>query len=110
MADQHQAYVDHLNAALVDDGVRNIALTGRYGTGKSSVLEEFARQNRKRVLFLSLSTLGPEKPGESRTNQIEKNWSNSSFTGRSQPDFRNPGISASTASLCAELSPSRPPA
>jgi len=72
MADQHQAYVDHLNAALDDHGVRNIALTGRYGTGKSSVLEEFARQNRKRVLFLSLSTLGPENPGESRTNQIEK--------------------------------------
>lgn len=71
-ADQHQAYVDHLNAALNDDGVRNIALTGRYGTGKSSVLEEFARQNWKRVLFLSLSTLGPENPGESRTNQIEK--------------------------------------
>jgi hypothetical protein len=72
MADQHQAYVDHLNAALDDDSVRNIALTGRYGTGKSSVLEEFAQQNRKRVLFLSLSTLGSENPGESRTNQIEK--------------------------------------
>ena len=72
MADQHQAYVDHLNAALGDDGVRNIALTGRYGAGKSSVLEEFARQNRKRVLFLSLSSLGPENPNESRTNQIQK--------------------------------------
>jgi len=59
--DQHQDYVDHLNAALLDDSIRNVALTGRYGSGKSSVLEEFARQNRKRVLFLSLSTLGPEQ-------------------------------------------------
>jgi hypothetical protein len=71
-ADQHQAYVDHLNAVLGYDGVRNIALTGRYGAGKSSVLQEFARQNRERVLFLSLSTLGPENPDESRTNQIQK--------------------------------------
>lgn len=71
-ADQHKDYVDHLNAALKNSRVRNIALTGRYGAGKSSVLEEFARQNRRRVLFLSLSSLGPENPKESRTNQIEK--------------------------------------
>ncbi|MGW4018251.1 YobI family P-loop NTPase [Rhodococcus ruber] len=70
--DQHQTYVSHLNAALHSDSVRNIALTGRYGTGKSSVLQEFARQNGDRVLFLSLSTLGPDAVGESRTNQIEK--------------------------------------
>lgn len=70
--EQHQIYVDHLNAALTTDNVCNIALTGRYGAGKSSVLQEFARHNRKRVLFLSLSTLGPDADDESRTNQIEK--------------------------------------
>lgn len=70
--DQHQAYVDHLNAALEEVNVCNIALTGRYGAGKSSVLQEFARQKQKRVLLLSLSTLGPDVVGESRTNQIEK--------------------------------------
>lgn len=70
--EQHQIYVDHLNAALTTDNVCNIALTGRYGAGKSSVLQEFARHNRKRVLFLSLSTLGPDTDDESRTNQIEK--------------------------------------
>lgn len=71
-ADQHNFYVSYLNAALNDDGIRNIALTGRYGAGKSSVLKEFARQNEQRVLFLSLSTLGPEDPNETKTNQIEK--------------------------------------
>ncbi|MFF0242931.1 hypothetical protein ACFYRW_22305 [Rhodococcus pyridinivorans] len=70
--DQHQVYVDHLNAALQDDVIRNIALTGRYGAGKSSVLQEFARRNGDRVLFLSLSTLGPDAAEESQTNQIEK--------------------------------------
>jgi hypothetical protein len=70
--DQHQTYVDHLNAALEGKSVCNIALTGRYGAGKSSVLQEFARGKGGRVLFLSLSTLGPDAVGESRTNQIEK--------------------------------------
>lgn len=70
--DQHHSYVSHLNVALKDDEIRNIALTGRYGAGKSSILKEFARQNQERVLFLSLSTLGPEDPDETKTNQIEK--------------------------------------
>ncbi|GAA3033647.1 hypothetical protein Aglo01_41490 [Actinokineospora globicatena] len=69
---QHEVFVSHLNAALDDQEIRNIAVTGRYGAGKSSVLKEFARQNRKRVLFLSLSTLGPDEPNETKTNQIEK--------------------------------------
>ncbi|MDV6261918.1 YobI family P-loop NTPase [Rhodococcoides yunnanense] len=70
--DQHQVYVDHLDTALLNEGTRNIALTGRYGSGKSSVLQEFANRQRDRVLFLSLSTLGPDEADESRTNQIEK--------------------------------------
>ncbi|QIX53997.1 hypothetical protein HFP48_31210 (plasmid) [Rhodococcus sp. DMU1] len=36
------------------------------------MLQEFARRNGDRVLFLSLSTLGPEAAEESQTNQIEK--------------------------------------
>lgn len=83
-ADQHQVYVDHLNAAVDAPEVRNIALTGRYGSGKSSILEQFAAQQAmdSRVLCLALSTLGPEQlstPGNGReaaanstTNRIEK--------------------------------------
>ncbi|CUR59086.1 hypothetical protein NOCA2570017 [metagenome] len=87
--DQHRDYVDYLNAALLDDKIRNIALTGRYGSGKSSVLEQFARENRRRLLLLSMSSLGPEEgpaggarelpaisgPGgfdHARVNQIQK--------------------------------------
>ncbi|MET8519511.1 hypothetical protein [Nocardioides sp. NPDC004968] len=88
---QHQDYVDYLNTALRNSKVRNIALTGRYGSGKSSVLEQFARENRRRVLLLSLSSLGPEEvigedggtseppsgpasegPERPRVNQIQK--------------------------------------
>jgi len=81
---QHQVYVDHLNAAIDAPKVRNIALTGRYGAGKSSILEQFAAQPAMggRVLSLALSTLGSEQIGtplsaqdavaNSTTNRIEK--------------------------------------
>jgi hypothetical protein len=69
---QHQEYVDRLVAALGDPTIRNIALTGRYGAGKSSVLQKVTELHSKRVLPLSLSTLGPAEDGESPTNQIEK--------------------------------------
>lgn len=57
---QHELYVKALTAALRNDGIRNIALTGAYGTGKSSVLQRLAELDefKKRVLELSLSTVG----------------------------------------------------
>lgn len=73
-AKQHGVYVDALTRALRDqDDVRNIALTGAYGTGKSSVLKQLAELDefRERVLELSLSTVGEtEKPpvGDSEAN------------------------------------------
>ena len=71
---QHQVYVDHLNAAIESTKVRNIALTGRYGSGKSSILEQFAHQSstRKRVLSLALSTLGPEQFADSSADQLPR--------------------------------------
>ncbi|MBP1325846.1 hypothetical protein JOF28_001078 [Leucobacter exalbidus] len=71
---QHGVYVDALARAIRDqDGVRNIALTGAYGTGKSSVLMRLTELDefRDRVLELSLSTVGvmEERPvGDSDTN------------------------------------------
>lgn len=70
--DQHRTYVDHLKAALETPRIRNIALTGRYGAGKSSVLEKFQKEVGARSLFLSMSTLGPAAEGETRTSQIQK--------------------------------------
>ena len=71
---RHGVYVTALVRALREqDDVRNIALTGAYGTGKSSVLRHLTEMTefRDRVLELSLSTVGvaQEKPeGESDTN------------------------------------------
>lgn len=71
---QHGIYITALVGALREtEDVRNIALTGAYGTGKSSVLKHLTElgEFKDRVLELSLSTVGvterrPE--GDSDTN------------------------------------------
>lgn len=54
---EHRLYVDWLNRALRKSDVRNIALSGPYGVGKSSILQGF-RKNHPEAIFISLSTLG----------------------------------------------------
>ena len=56
---EHGKYVEAIEIALIDDHIRNIALSGNYGVGKSSILREVARRQKGRVLELSLSTLAP---------------------------------------------------
>ena len=64
VADQHEDYVEILKAALAEPGAdasRNIALTGHYGSGKSSVLIETQSQLEQggvKVINLSLPSLG----------------------------------------------------
>lgn len=79
---QHGVYVAALARAINEQSdVRNIALTGPYGTGKSSVLEHLAdmRPFRRRVLQLSLSTVGHDEkpvPGESEVNPAARTTTN----------------------------------
>lgn len=61
---EHGGYVAVIEAALGNDEVRNIALSGSYGTGKSSVLREVARRQSGRVVELSLSTLTAIEPSK----------------------------------------------
>lgn len=57
---EHRGYVTAIEAALKNDKIRNIALSGNYGVGKSSILEQVVNGDyRDRVVVLSLSTLGP---------------------------------------------------
>jgi hypothetical protein len=69
---QHETYLRRLNEAVGDRRNRNIALTGRYGTGKSSILDKFEETHEKATLRLAISTLGPEGDGDSTTNRIQK--------------------------------------
>lgn len=76
----HKVYVDAIDGGLNGPGsgdIKNIALTGGYGVGKSSVLQKVAENHKDKVVQVSLSTLGfegaPGEPGgDSKTNQIQK--------------------------------------
>lgn len=57
---EHGIYIDALNDALLDDDIHNVALTGGYGSGKSSILKGFIADKKKRTVFISFSTLGAD--------------------------------------------------
>lgn len=56
---EHGRYVQAINNALERPTIRNIALSGNYGVGKSSILQKVAEQYKGSVVELSLSTLAP---------------------------------------------------
>lgn len=78
---EHGVYVAELNAALSTEGIRNIALSGNYGVGKSSILKRIVELHEEDVVELSLSTLAPiesakfdesvPKQASTPTNQIQ---------------------------------------
>lgn len=71
---QHATYVSHLEVAVTDPKNKNIALTGRYGSGKSSILDHFLgaqERKQKKALRISINTLGPDDD-EDLTNRIQK--------------------------------------
>lgn len=59
LAEEHGGYVAAIEAALAKGQIRNIALSGNYGVGKSSIMREVARRQDNRIVELSLSTLAP---------------------------------------------------
>lgn len=69
---QHSIYVRHLEEAVREKKNRNIALTGRYGAGKSSVLDAFENKHPKSTVRVSINTLGPDEDDEDLTNRIQK--------------------------------------
>lgn len=70
--DHHAIYVRHLEDAVTEKKNRNIALTGRYGAGKSSVLDEFEKKHARKTVRISMNTLGPDDADEDLTNRIQK--------------------------------------
>lgn len=77
--EHHEVYLDLLKRALRHPETRSIALTGSYGSGKSSVLRALRRRwwSRQVIVELSLSTLDPElAPTVQAENPAEKEMSN----------------------------------
>ena len=48
-------YLYSLNWALQDPKIKNIALTGPYGSGKSSIIDTFLKQNDSKSLYAQIN-------------------------------------------------------
>lgn len=59
-ADKAGVYSEALRFATDDEKVGNIALTGPYGSGKSSIIQSFLKQYRRPALHISLAAFVPE--------------------------------------------------
>ncbi|UWU12037.1 ATP-binding protein [Sinorhizobium medicae] len=70
-ADEHGIYADALMVATNNPNVSNIALTGPYGSGKSSIIKTFRRRYRRPVLQISLAAFLPEADGSVTTNETQ---------------------------------------
>lgn len=81
----HEVYFREIESALTGNHrteIKNIALTGSYGVGKSSILKKVAAAHKDTVVQVSLSTLGlPDEDdapasaptgAKSKTNRIQK--------------------------------------
>lgn len=68
-ADEHGIYSDALMVATNNRNVSNIALTGPYGSGKSSIIKTFRRKYGRPVLQISLAAFLPEADGSVTTNE-----------------------------------------
>lgn len=74
---EHETYIQALNMALKDKEIHNIALTGSYGSGKSSILKDFISNKKDSSILISFSTLGASldsyttKPDQSSENKLD---------------------------------------
>ena len=69
-ADEDNAYSDMLKFALSQNKTNNIAVTGPYGSGKSSVLQTFQKQNPQwKYLNISLATFKDQLEIEGANNK-----------------------------------------
>lgn len=65
-ADKTGVYSEALLFATNNVKVSNIALTGPYGSGKSSIIQSFLKRYRRRALHISLAAFVPEAEADGR--------------------------------------------
>lgn len=71
--DENGKYAEAISWGLENDDVKNIALTGPYGSGKSSLLKTYEKkyEDTYQFLHISLATFKPEE-GNNEKNDLEK--------------------------------------
>jgi hypothetical protein len=79
--DQHGVYVEALCHVIENQPeVHNLALTGAYGTGKSSILNEIAKKFPDRVIQLSLSTVGDNPDTDDENDEVKPSGNPAAWT------------------------------
>jgi len=84
--EQHGTYLRRLEEVIKEPQNLNIALTGRYGAGKSSVLDEFQRRHSRGTQRLAISTLAPDTDGVAQDGGTESARAQMATTNRIQKE------------------------
>lgn len=69
-----QPYLNSLKIAIDDNNITNIALTGAYGAGKSTILETFKDKNKENYKFLNISLASFTDINESEANTTKEEF------------------------------------
>lgn len=69
-ADKARVYSEAILFAMNNAKVSNIALTGPYGSGKSSIIQSFLKKYRRPALYISLAAFVPE--ADSGTEKVSR--------------------------------------
>lgn len=65
-ADETGVYGEAIRFAINDSKVKNIALTGPYGSGKSSIIQSFLKKRQPKYLHISLAAFVPDEGATSK--------------------------------------------
>lgn len=66
-------YEEALDFVFSNDDIRNIAVSGAYSSGKSSVMESYREKHNKNFISISLAHFGAEKTeSDNEKNNLEK--------------------------------------
>ena len=109
-ADKSGVYSEALEYALSRPKVSNIALTGPYGSGKSSIIQTFLKKYDRRALHISLAAFLPEAGSEIEKvsrQEIERSILQQMLYGEDADKLplsrfkriRSPGLSATFVSI-----------
>ena len=71
-ADQNGTYTKALSFALENSRIKNIALSGPYGSGKSSIIRTFEKNSDYKFLNISLASFKEDKSNSVNSTQIER--------------------------------------
>lgn len=84
-----KVYEEMLDEAFSDNNIKNIAISGRYGIGKSSVIKSYEKQRKKRFAYVSMTPFGINEHETGVNQQIYPKGENKGIRYFSNNTFEN---------------------